>query len=104
MHRGQLLAMAPCIGACVDAFLGPLNAAMDRFGIDTAAREAAFLAQAIHESAGLSRRSGNLNYSPGLLMAFNTWKVTRFTPNMATELGRTVHLISAKSWNSSSKK
>lgn len=37
----------------VDAFLAPLNAAMLEFGIDTPARQAAFLAQVGHESGQL---------------------------------------------------
>jgi putative chitinase len=36
-----------------EKFLAPLNAAMEEFGIDTPARQAAFLAQIGHESAQL---------------------------------------------------
>lgn len=43
----------PYAGVRADAFLGPLNAAMDEFGIDTPARQAAFIAQIAHESGSL---------------------------------------------------
>lgn len=50
-------------------FLDPLNAAMREFGIDTDLREAAFLAQAAHESEELTHLSENLNYSAASLRA-----------------------------------
>lgn len=89
MNREQLLAIAP-VGARADTFLSPLNAAMDRFGIDTPARQAAFIAQALHESANLTAMTENLNYSPASLIAtFNTRKTQRFTEQSATLYGRT---------------
>jgi predicted chitinase len=52
-------------------FLPYLQAAMEEFGIDTPLRQAAFLAQIAHKSAGLMIFEENLNYSEeGLL---NTW-------------------------------
>jgi putative chitinase len=46
-----------------------LNAAMDRFEIDTPQRAAAFLAQIAHESGELQRLVENLNYSAARLCA-----------------------------------
>ncbi|NML62286.1 glycoside hydrolase family 19 protein [Massilia sp. RP-1-19] len=90
MNLAQLLALSPGIGTRADMFVEPLNAAMKRFGIDTPARQAAFLAQALHESMGLTRMTENLNYSPAALMArFNNRHVTRFTPETAALYGRT---------------
>lgn len=91
MNRAQLVALAPAIGSRADVFLAALTAAMRRFGIDRSpARQAMFLAQAIHESQGLTRMSENLNYSPASLMGtFNTRKIVRFTPETAALYGRT---------------
>ena len=49
----QLLAIMPFAARRAATFLDPLNAAMDEFGIDTPARQAAFLAQVGHESGSL---------------------------------------------------
>lgn len=49
----QLRAIMPGAGSRAEIFLGPLNAAMDEFGIDTPPRQAAFLAQVAHESGSL---------------------------------------------------
>lgn len=49
----QLLKIMPYARKRVDAFLEPLNAAMEEFGITTPARQAAFLAQVGHESGQL---------------------------------------------------
>lgn len=51
--KQQLVAIMPFAKARVDLFLAPLNAAMNEFNIDTAARQAAFLAQIGHESGEL---------------------------------------------------
>lgn len=92
MNRAQLLAMAPNLGTRADVFVEALNNAMARFGIDTPARQAAFLGQVVHESLGLTRMTENLNYSPGTLMAcFNNSKVTRFTQEAAALYGRTAY-------------
>lgn len=57
--------------ADADKWLRPLNDAMAAYDIGTAAREANFLAQIAHESAGFARLDENLNYSPaGLLKTF----------------------------------
>lgn len=66
-------------------FIGPLNQAMVRWGIDTDVRIAAFLAQAAHESAELTRLEENLSYSAeGLL---RTWP-RRFTAELAGEYAK----------------
>ena len=67
----QLQAIAPNVGAAASVYVGPLNAAMSRFGIDTPMRMAHFLAQVIHESEGLSRFRENMNYSAAGLL--RTW-------------------------------
>jgi putative chitinase len=49
----QMKKVIPYAGRKVGVFLGPLNEAMAEFGIDTPARQAAFLAQIAHESGSL---------------------------------------------------
>jgi putative chitinase len=46
----QLQVICPHAGARIATFIQPLNEAMDKFGISTPRREAAFLAQCAHES------------------------------------------------------
>ena len=64
----QLAAAVQCPTARAVRWLPHLQKAMQRFGITTARRAAAFLAQLGHESAGLSRIEENLNYSAGRLL------------------------------------
>ena len=49
----QLRKIIPYAGPRAGVFLGPLNDAMSEFGIDSPARQAAFLAQIAHESGSL---------------------------------------------------
>ena len=49
-------------------FAAPVAAAMRRFGINTARRQAAFLAQIGHESGSLARVEENLNYTAKRLL------------------------------------
>jgi Predicted chitinase len=68
-----------------DVFHQPLNDAMAEFDVNTPTRVAAFLAQALHESARLTRLRENLNYSAeGLLATFPKY----FTPVVAQEYAR----------------
>jgi putative chitinase len=53
MTRDDLLAIMPLAKSRIDAFLGPLNAAMEEFDINTHARQASFLSQVAHESGQL---------------------------------------------------
>ncbi|MBL8698964.1 MAG: hypothetical protein JNK67_11365 [Alphaproteobacteria bacterium] len=63
LTRAQLLAFMPNSANVADRFVRPLNEAMERYSINTPARQAAFLAQLAHESAELRRTQENLNYS-----------------------------------------
>ncbi len=47
----------------LETLVDPLNAALDRYEINTPERVAMFMAQVGHESGGLKRREENLNYS-----------------------------------------
>lgn len=51
----------------IDAFVEPLNKAMEHFEINNTNRIAMFLAQIGHESAGLSATKENLNYKAATL-------------------------------------
>ncbi len=63
-----------------------LESALPRWGVDTRKRQAAFLAQAIHESAGFARLEENLWYTtPERIRA--VWP-TRVMPEQAPQLVR----------------
>lgn len=85
INRDQLIAIMPLAGDRAGAFLAPLNSAMEEFGIDTPARQSAFLAQAAHESDQLGALRENLNYSAEGLIA--TWR-RRFTLSDAAAYAR----------------
>ena len=68
-----------------DVWFPNINAAMNKFGITNPYRQAHFLAQAGHESAGFSRIQENLNYSAGSLYAMFS---TRISQTEADSLGR----------------
>jgi putative chitinase len=74
-----------CQDATARLWADPLNAACERFQIDTRLRLAAFLAQIGHESGRLSRVVENLNYSAAGLMA--QWK-DLFDAKLAAEYAR----------------
>ena len=67
----QLLQASPAAKLRAATFLMPLNAAMNKYGINTKLRQAAFLAQIMHESGNLARTDENLNYGAKGLMT--TW-------------------------------
>lgn len=71
----QLRRATGCSERLATLFVEPLRITFDRFGIDTAPRRAAFLAQVAHESARFARLTENLNYSA--LALSRTWP-TRF--------------------------
>lgn len=71
-------------------FIGPLNAAMVKWDITTDARIAAFLAQAMHESAEFTRLEENLNYSAEALV--RVWP-KRFTLEEAQACAHKPELI-----------
>lgn len=74
----------------------PMVAAMAEFEIDTPRRQAAFLAQVGHESAGLTRLEENLNYAAQRLMAvwpkrFPTIESARYYEHASERLGNFVY-------------
>src|ERR1051326_5350736 len=68
-----------------------LNAAMDRFEINTPARAAAFLAQTAHESGEFRRLVENLNYSAAGLC--KTWPNRFATADFAKTYERNPELL-----------
>jgi putative chitinase len=52
-----------CKSSEAEKWVEPINAAMERFEINTPERVAGFLAQCAHESAHFARTTENLNYS-----------------------------------------
>lgn len=68
-----------------DAWLPHISASMAQFGITTALRQAHFLAQVGHESAGFTKVMEGLNYSETALLA--TFK-NRITAQQAKAYGR----------------
>ncbi|WP_442108685.1 glycoside hydrolase family 19 protein [Pseudomonas sp. NUPR-001] len=81
----QLLQIMPKARPVAGFFLPALNRAMARFKIDSRVRQAAFLAQAGHESGQLRNLVENLNYSAEALV--RTWP-SRFTTESAAACAR----------------
>lgn len=67
----QLLKIAPAAGHAAGMYASVINAATDRFLINTPKRMAHFLAQIVHESGQLARVREGLNYSAESLR--KTW-------------------------------
>ena len=63
VDAGEILQIMPNAGKRIPAFLFPLNDMFYEWGLTSGIRMAAFLAQAAHESAELSRMRENMNYS-----------------------------------------
>jgi putative chitinase len=81
------LGVTPALAA---DWIDPLVSAMSAFSINTPKRMSAFLAQILHESAGFTHLTENLNYRPSALMAtFNTKTNIRFPAILAEQFGRT---------------
>lgn len=81
----QLLQILPKARPVAGIFLPAINRAMTRYKIDSRVRQAAFLAQAGHESGHLRNLVENLNYSAEALM--RVWP-TRFNTALAKEYAR----------------
>lgn len=82
----RLMQVMPRLGVSgAVTWIGPLEQAMANWDIVTRPRVAAFLAQAAHESAELTRLEENLNYSAEGLQ--RTWP-KRFTPDLAQTYAR----------------
>lgn len=69
-----------------DMWFPRISASMAAFGINTALRQAHFLAQVGHESAGFTKTEEGLNYSDSALTAMFG---KRITPAQASAYGRT---------------
>lgn len=90
LTAAQIAAACGTTPAVAQAWCEYLNAAMVAFEINTPQRQADFLAEVGHESAGLSMLTESLNYKPdGLIATFNNPKCTRFTKIDAYRYGRT---------------
>jgi putative chitinase len=81
----QLMAAIGCPFDLASRWAPVLSAAMDRFSINTPARQAHFLAQIAHESAGLTALAENLNYSADRLLRIFPAK---FKPSEAEAFAR----------------
>ena len=68
-----------------DSWFPSINAAMNKYGITSPYRQAHFLAQCGHESAGFSRIQESLNYSAGSLYAMFSSRISKAD---ADRLGR----------------
>ncbi len=81
--------------AKVTLWIGPLNDAMEEWAINTPQRQAAFLAQILHESGELQHLSENLNYKPETLVKI--WP-THFTADEAQEYGHNPEKIANRAY------
>lgn len=92
----QLSVAIGCSLEAADQWAGPLNEAMQAFGIWSVERQAGFLGQIAHETNGLSRLEENLYYSAGRLMAvwpnrFPTEPIAQFYAHNPEALGNYVY-------------
>jgi putative chitinase len=89
MLESQLLALG------IDGkWLEPLKETFEKYNIDTAKRQAAFIGQCMHESGGFKLLEETLNYSAKALM--NTWPSRFPTEEMANQYARNPEKIANK--------
>lgn len=89
MLESQLLALG------IDGkWTEPLKETFEKYNIDTAKRQAAFIGQCMHESAGFRTLEENLNYSAKALMT--TWPSRFPNEEMANQYARNPEKIANK--------
>ncbi|WP_434113606.1 glycoside hydrolase family 19 protein [Paraburkholderia caffeinilytica] len=86
MDRIQFMHAVAVAPESVDRWYEPVMMALAEFAINTPARQAAFLAQVGHESAGFTQLVESFNYRPEALAIFS-----RIPASMRTQLGRHPH-------------
>ena len=89
MLESQLLALG-----IEGKWLEPLKETFEKYNIDTTKRQAAFIGQCMHESAGFKTLNENLNYSAKALMA--TWPSRFPNEEVANEYARQPEKIANK--------
>ena len=89
MLESQLLALG-----IEGKWLEPLKETFEKYGINTSKRQAAFIGQCMHESAGFKTLNENLNYSAKALMA--TWPSRFPTEEIANQYARNPEKIANK--------
>lgn len=89
MLESQLLALG------IDGkWTEPLKETFEKYNIDTARRQAAFIGQCMHESGGFKTLEENLNYSAKALMA--TWPSRFSSEEVANQYARNPEKIANK--------
>jgi putative chitinase len=86
MDAKTLMLAAGVSDAMAQTWATPITTAMREFGIDTPARQAAFIPQIAHESRGFSRLRESLDYTPKALL--DTFGRSRISAEAAARLGR----------------
>lgn len=82
--KDQFMRAASISQQLADKWFGPLSSSMQEFGIDTAKRQAYFIAQIGTESGGFTKVKESLNYSVAGLSIFGS----RLTAAQREQLGR----------------